>query len=215
MNTSSSPSDDHSNDTKSADKSPGKISILKEYIQVIRPLSLTCALISTLITTSVVSNDYRVYLSKKFIRSLIMSVFIQLGANLTNTYFDFVNGVDTVDIKQRAFRLDKGLMNRAVSTSGVLTLIFIFYTIGITSVYSILLRSSNQFGTYLLIIGVFLSVFYTAYPIGLKYKALGDITIFVCFGPILMQCISIILTDSISDKLYLYCIPIVSLIFLF
>ena len=34
------------------------------------------------------------------------------------------------------------------------------------------------------------------------------ITIFLCFGPLLMQCTSLILTGELSDQLYIYSIPI-------
>jgi 1,4-dihydroxy-2-naphthoate octaprenyltransferase len=35
--------------------------------------------------------------------------------------------------------------------------------------------------------GVVLSFFYTAGPVSLKCRALGDVVIFACFGPLLMQ----------------------------
>lgn len=56
--------------------------------------------------------------------------------------------------------------------------------------------------------GMLLAFFYTATPVGLKYKALGDVTIFLCFGPLLMQCVSILLIGGTDNNLYLYSIPI-------
>jgi len=38
--------------------------------------------------------------------------------------------------------------------------------------------------------------------------AMGDFTIFLCFGPLLMQCTSIILTGEMQSKLIYYCVPI-------
>ena len=52
-----------------------------------------------------------------------------------------------------------------------------------------------------------LSFLYTANPVGLKYRMLGDLTVFVCFGPLLMQCTSLILTGRMDERLYLYSVP--------
>jgi 1,4-dihydroxy-2-naphthoate octaprenyltransferase len=55
--------------------------------------------------------------------------------------------------------------------------------------------------------GLSFSFFYTATPVGLKYMAMGDITIFLCFGPLLSQATSLILTGNTTESLYFYCFP--------
>jgi len=53
-----------------------------------------------------------------------------------------------------------------------------------------------------------LAYFYTAKPVGLKYIALGDITIFLCFGPLLMQATSLVLTGMANTRLNVFSIPL-------
>merc|ERR1740138_97156 len=45
-------------------------------------------------------------------------------------------------------------------------------------------------------------------PLKLKYRALGDIVIMLCFGPILMQACCIVLIDKVDPMLYAYSIPV-------
>lgn len=61
---------------------------------------------------------------------------------------------------------------------------------------------------YVYVLGVLLSIFYTANPIGLKYLALGDITIFLCFGPLLMTAASIIISGKVNTSLLPYALPV-------
>ena len=61
---------------------------------------------------------------------------------------------------------------------------------------------------YVYVLGVLLSVFYTANPIGLKYMALGDVTIFLCFGPLLMTATSILISGKVNTSLLPYALPI-------
>jgi 1,4-dihydroxy-2-naphthoate octaprenyltransferase len=116
--------------------------------------------------------------------------------------------VDVVDDKQLKYRLDKALANGKVSQTSIFVLMIIFYAIGIMSIWPLLLAHANTTMLYIFAVGLFLAFFYTANPIGLKYKALGDITIFLCFGPLLMQCISMMLTGRVNQELFLYTIPI-------
>ena len=58
------------------------------------------------------------------------------------------------------------------------------------------------------ILAMCLSFFYSAEPVGLKYKGLGDITVFMCFGPLLMQAVSIVLTGKTEELMFVYSLPI-------
>ena len=64
-----------------------------EYVIATRPWSFTAAAIPILVTGAVVAPS--MILSTNFLRCLVMGITVQAGANLTNTYFDYVNGFDT------------------------------------------------------------------------------------------------------------------------
>ena len=133
-----------------------------------------------------------------------MGTSIQIGANLNNTYFDYVNGVDNKDTHCG----EKTLVDKKVSVAGLVLMTVIFYIIGILAALPILVTYQGIELIAIFSVGFVLSVFYTANPVGLKYRALGDITIFLCFGPLLMQFTSILLTGALNSKLNIYALPL-------
>lgn len=170
-----------------------------EYVLATRPWSFTAAIIPVLVVTAATRSPL---LSESFVRALVMAVAVQAGANLTNTYFDFVNGIDTKVGGERT------LVEHKVSSTGVLLLSAVCYMCGVCAVVPILLQERNEQLTIIVASGVMLAFFYTANPVGLKYRALGDVTIFACFGPLLMQCTAILLTGKTHAYLYLYSVPV-------
>jgi len=61
---------------------------------------------------------------------------------------------------------------------------------------------------YIFCLGSVLGITYTMPPLKLKYRALGDVTIMLCFGPIIMQACSVVLTGKMDPSLYAYAVPV-------
>ena len=175
-------------------------SIIIELVLAVRPWSLTAAIIPVLLTTAATGASFT---SEEFFRVLIMAVCVQSGANLTNTYYDFANGVDGKNIGERTL-VDKKLAPRTVLLQSLT-----FFAIGTASVMPYLVsNTSDLFLMTIFAFGLVLSYFYTATPVGLKYKALGDITIFLCFGPLLMQCTSLIVAHKMVHEVNYLSVPV-------
>jgi len=185
------------------------MTIIQEYLVALRPWSFTASIIPVCITAAVTNSSF---LSWEFGRALAMAVFIHSGANLTNTYYDYVLGIDT-----KAYNHDGTLVEQKISTSGLFLYSIICYGVGILAIlpslphnFSSLEYDTNspEFMTLsIFAIGVLLAFGYTAGSFGLKYMALGDITIFLCFGSLLMECTCLMLTQTISLPLLYYSIP--------
>lgn len=181
---------------------------VQEYFLATRPWSFTATIIPILITTIVTKTSFY---SFNFFGSLFMGLFIHTGANLTNTYYDYINKVDT-----KSHNHDSTLVDKKLPANNLLIVSFLSYTLGILTIIpyiqSAWASSLPQESFYPLLfifgLGLFLAFFYTANPIGLKYRAMGDIAIFLCFGPLIMQCTSLILTHKLNKLLYLFSIPI-------
>ena len=124
--------------------------------------------------------------------------------NLTNTYFDYTNGVDT---KASPTVGDRTLVDKKVNPFGLFLFSIVCYLGAIIAVAPLLLINSNRQLLIIFCSGMVLTYFYTANPVGLKYRALGDITIVLCFGPLLFQATSLILTGNLNNQLYFYSIP--------
>jgi 1,4-dihydroxy-2-naphthoate octaprenyltransferase len=177
------------------------MSVIKEYILATRPWSFTAGLVPVLVTAAVLGQSFA---SENFVRALLMALSVQSGANLVNTYFDFVNGVDT----KTSVCGDMTLVEKKITPMGCITVAFLCFLVSIASVFPALMVPDDN--TFILIfsIGIVLAVFYTADPVGLKYRALGDVVIFACFGPLLMQATSLILTGQMHNELNVYGIPL-------
>lgn len=178
------------------------MSKFSKYILATRPWSFTAAVVPIFVTLAVVKGSF---LSLEFLRVLTMGIAIQAAANLTNTYYDYTNGVDNKDSAD-AGTAEKTLVDNKLCTREVVCLSLALYTLGALAILPLLLRCWPTLLTF--ICGTALSFFYTANPIGLKYLALGDITIFLCFGPLLMQCASLVITGEINHSLWIYSVPI-------
>ena len=135
-----------------------------------------------------------------------MGIAVQAGANLSNTYFDFKNGVDT----KATITGDKALVDaKLITSSGVLFVSLLCYAAGLYAVLPALIaHASDMRLLWIFCGGVALAFFYTAGPMALKYIALGDVTIYACFGPLLMQGTSIMMTGDMDSLLYLYSVPV-------
>jgi 1,4-dihydroxy-2-naphthoate octaprenyltransferase len=117
-----------------------------------------------------------------FALTLFGSVFVHIVANLVNDIYDYKKGVDKEDSitgipHGGSFVLSKGFMS--VRQMQLETVIFLFLSVFVAVV---LYFYVGIWIVYLSLFGLFTSVFYTAAPLSLKYKALGDIMVFLSFG---------------------------------
>lgn len=188
------------------------MSFVKELILSLRPWSFTASVIPVFVTAAAINAPF---LSEKFLRAVVMALFIHAGANLTNTYYDFVLGVDT-----KTYNHDSTLVDQKLSPTSLFVFSIICYAIGIAAIVPTFQDNgitslaqidyqSPQFLTFCFFgLGVLLAFGYTGGSYGLKYFALGDITIFLCFGPLLMECVSLMLVNQVSYDLLYYTIPL-------
>lgn len=117
-----------------------------------------------------------------FILCLIGSMLIHVGTNLVNDIYDYKKGLDKEDKEigiphGGSLVLSKGYMTPETMTKGAIISIILAGLIGLY-LYTI----AGIWIIYLMIFGLFTSIFYTAAPLQLKYKALGDIMVFFSFG---------------------------------
>ena len=134
------------------------------------------------------------------------------------TIFIHRNGFDTVDYRQSKYRLDRALANGLISEEVMLASFILYYAISFLCILSCIHSSSSSFSSSfslqllsIYVAGFALSFFYTGSIAGiggLKYKAFGDLSVFLSFGPMLMQCVSLMLVHAIKTELFVYSIPL-------
>jgi 1,4-dihydroxy-2-naphthoate octaprenyltransferase len=117
-----------------------------------------------------------------FALALVGSVLAQVGANLINDIYDYKIGIDREDKKNGiphggSMVLSMNFMTVDQMKMGATVALVAGALIGF---YLYLL--AGPWIIYLTLFGVLSSVIYTATPAAFKYKALGDIQVFVSFG---------------------------------
>ena len=201
---------------------------LVEHIMATRPWSFTATLIPILVTAAVVEHPIQ---SWDFLLVSVLGLAVHAGANLTNTYFDFKHGIDTVSSAASGCGDTTLFTNRSkqrVTAQSVLKMAILMYGIAFGAVIPLLHKLWSEWKppTRVLLPGataitfesdipmfiptiitfvvtICLSVFYTASPVALKYRALGDVIVFLCFGPLLMHGTAVFL----SRHLHSYLVP--------
>jgi 1,4-dihydroxy-2-naphthoate octaprenyltransferase len=177
---------------------------LKTWIIATRPWSLVMTFVSTCLAgiLAYASSSFSVPI---FILTMVGLLIAHIAANMTNDWYDVKHGVDanapTAEYRPHPLlfgELDKKAYKRVI---------FSLYGIGlIISLYLTWLR-----GVPVLIfsaLGVVLGVFYTADPIKLKHHSVGEISVFLAYGPLMVGGAYYALTGVVSLEAMMASVPI-------
>ena len=159
--------------------------------QATRPFSFTASVIPVLVGTLIAACvDFS---PVRFLLALIGAVAIHAGTNLVNDYYDHVKGVDGGGTHGPAGMIQRGLISpRAVLTMGTAWF-------GLGSAIGLILVALTGLG--LLWLGVANAAagfFYTAAPVSLAYLGLGEITVFLFMGPVIVLGTYVVQTETWS-----------------
>jgi 1,4-dihydroxy-2-naphthoate octaprenyltransferase len=106
------------------------------------------------------------------------------GNNMVNDYFDTLHGVDTADYP-RANYAPHPLMHGLVSKPGLIAAIFACYLADLM-IAGWFAQKIGVIIWYFVLIGFAISVLYVAKPLRLKSLGLGEIGIFLVWGPLMV-----------------------------
>lgn len=175
--------------------------MLKTWFLAGRPWSLTAAAIPVTLG-SVIAWNQSYFHPVLFCLTLIGGAAIQLGTNYTNTYGDYLSGVDTVESNQTSPQLVQGILKPDHMLKVGLSAFAFAAAIGLYLVY---LR-----GWPLLVIGVLGILGGYSYTLGIayKYRGLGTILVFFLMGPMMAWGAYYVQTGSSSWTPVLASLPI-------
>lgn len=178
---------------------------IKVYFIATRPwsfiltfISVTGGALSAFIETGVF--DVTLYLL-----TLIGVIALHASANLFNDYFDTVKGIDTPEsptAKYRPHPILTGMISADTLKSYALAMLILGLSIG---VYLAMLKGLIVF--VLGAIGGLLSISYSG-PGGYKYKALGELAVFLVWGPIIFLGSYLVQTGFLSLYPVIVSIPV-------
>ncbi len=178
---------------------------LKLWFGATRPFSFTASIVPVVVGTLVAAP--KAFNPFYFLLALLGSVLIHAGTNLVNDYYDHVKGVDGPDSLGPSNAIRRGL----ISPGAVLRLGIVCFVLG--SLCGLALVA--LVGLPLLWLGlasVAAGFFYTGAPVSLAYIALGELTVFVFMGPVMVMGAYYVQTAHWSWDPFIVSLPIAFLV---
>jgi 1,4-dihydroxy-2-naphthoate octaprenyltransferase len=140
-----------------------------------------------------------------FLLTLIGAIFVHGATNLINDYFDYRNGVDRPGAPTTLYR-PHPLVQGLISPKAVLTVSWALYGLaGVIGLYFVWLKGLGVL--WFVLGGALASLFYTADPFKYKYFALGELSVFLMWGPVIVGGTYFVQTSAFSTEAVLISIP--------
>ncbi len=132
-----------------------------------------------------------------FLLALIGVILLHGGANVVNDYFDYRYAVDTTRVSGSFGQESRVLIRGLLTPRQVLAIGLGLYASAIPiGLYLIAMHGWTIL--WLGVSGLVTGICYTARPVALKYKALGEIAVFVMFGPLMVSGAYFVQTGAFS-----------------
>lgn len=162
---------------------PAHPGLIKVWIQATRAFTLAMPFMSVTVGAFLALYAGAPFTIARYLTAVIAAMTLQAAANLINDYYDFIKGTDlgnweAPDAFGPAWVIQQGHLTAEQIRVGGLVLFAIGSILGLGLAYvcgwPILLIG---------LIGVSGSYFYTAAPLSLAYRGLGDFLVFALMGP--------------------------------
>lgn len=160
------------------------MSLYKNWFLASRPWSFSMTFISISVGSALAEN-FADFSWGLYFLALAGGILAHAGTNLINDYYDVRSGVDDPEAKTAQYRphpLVEGKLSAVSVRNAALALL------GLTLVIAVVLASICGFELLILgVIGVLTSYAYTAPPLKYKYFALGEFSVFLMWGPLMVE----------------------------
>jgi 1,4-dihydroxy-2-naphthoate octaprenyltransferase len=153
---------------------------LKLWWHATRPFSFTASVTPVLLGLIIAADDGKLDFVLAML-TLVGAVTIHAGTNLVNDYYDHVKGADRPDSLGPSGVIQRGELTPQQVLIGGVGLFVVGSLVGLYLTYIS--------GPFILILGLFsvaAGFFYTAGPAALAYIGLGELTVFLFMGPVMV-----------------------------
>lgn len=181
-------------------------SFFEGLVTALRPWSFTATLAPQLVLWAVLRCLLRIELPgyTATIMLLLSIMAVQTTANLVNSYKDFERGIDTKETAGDRTLVDGLVTAGTLKALAAISLLwwcsFFVWSIIATDFHPLVLSMAG--------VGTLLAIGYTAGPAPLKYLGLGDLAVFVCFGPGVIAYSSVVLVGSFHWEVVTFTVPV-------
>jgi 1,4-dihydroxy-2-naphthoate octaprenyltransferase len=175
---------------------------LQAWVVAVRPATLTAAVAPVVVGSATAAAAASFHPLAAF-AALAVGLFIQIGTNLANDAYDFLHGADTADRAGPPRATSAGwLSTRQVLAGAYLCLA----AAAVAGLYLVALR-----GWPVLIVGavaILSGLAYTAGPMPLGYRGLGDLFVFLFFGVVAVVGTDYVQTAQLRSQALAASVPV-------
>lgn len=164
---------------------------LHSWLLAIRPKTLPASVAPVLVGLAVAYSGSENVAWIPALACLAGAMLLQIGSNLANDYFDFKKGADTPDRLGPTRVTQAGLISERQILIGM---VITFLLATIVGVY-LLMRCGMPI-VYIGLASIAAAILYTGGPLPYGYKGLGEIFVFLFFGPVAVVGTEFVLTGK-------------------
>lgn len=163
-------------------------------------MSVTSGLIGGLLAVSVGAINWFY-----FALAVVGLVLAHAANNLSNDFFDLQEGLDTKDYP-RALYAPHPVLSGLTTQRGLATAFISLTAIdALIALYLTYVRGPLVLG--FAAAGLLVSLFYTAWPLKLKYRGLGEIGVFIVWGPLMIGGTYFVAAGNLPSWIWAACLP--------
>ncbi|MBW2427800.1 MAG: 1,4-dihydroxy-2-naphthoate octaprenyltransferase [Deltaproteobacteria bacterium] len=159
------------------------MNIYRNWLLASRPWSFAMTAISVSVGSALGAIDGS-FSWALYLVTLLGTILLHAATNLINDYYDVKSGVDTPEVSTAQYR-PHPLVEGKLTAGKVRIVAYCLY--GFSSLVGIYLSATRGWALlWIGLIGTFASLTYTAPPLKYKYSALGEFSVFLMWGPLMV-----------------------------
>jgi len=159
------------------------MSIYRNWFLASRPWSFSMTAISVSVGSALGAIDGS-FSWALYLMALLATVLLHAATNLINDYYDVKSGVDTPEVSTAQYR-PHPLVEGKLAAGHVRVAAYVLYSLSV--LIGIYLAATRGWALmWIGLSGAFASLTYTAPPLKYKYSALGEFSVFLMWGPLMV-----------------------------
>jgi 1,4-dihydroxy-2-naphthoate octaprenyltransferase len=178
--------------------------IYRDWFLAARPWSFTMTAISVSVGSTLAAVE-GFFSWPLFLLALIAAILMHAASNLINDFDDVRHGVDSPDVPTARYR-PHPLMEGHLRLEQVRMAAYLLYLLA-AGIGLFLAATRGILVLFLGLIGTAAGITYTAPPLNYKYKALGEFSVFLMWGPLMVTGAYYVQQQNVSADALLISIP--------
>lgn len=181
----------------------------KLWLKAIRAPFFTATIIPVGLGSIIAWHDAANFIWISFLLTTLGAILIHAGTNLANDYFDHLSGCDEANSTPTPFSGgSRVIQEKLIAPKQILAASAISFIVGSGIGLYLNYLSGRNVILVLGAIGVFLGIFYTAKPFRIGYGSLGELSVGVGFGPLMVMGAYYVQARVLPFKVFLASIPV-------